>query len=224
MAKSFKTSASYKVVKPAKNGSLESGFVYFKNVPVVYAKVQELVKKYQSEDRNWELTCFIDADTMEAVEGMPINKGFAEVGKTKIKKGNNRGNLKYDPANEVYADYDGMFGFSIALPEFNKKGKPNELKVLGKDGKPITDLVGNGSICNIRCFAYRNRDEELCITLDTIVVLELVEYAGNEGGDFFDDELGVAIPASTKKEAKKDDDLFDEDDAPFDTLDDEDEF
>lgn len=194
----FKTAAIYKVVNPAKGKSLESGYVYFKNVPVTYAKVlpEQLEKKYESEDREWSMTAFIDSDTLEQCEDMPINKGFSEVGKAKIKKGANRGKLKFPLDNDAYKDFKGLHGFSIACPEFTKTKKKKVVKVVDSKGKPFTEEVGNGSICTLKCFAYRNRDEELVITLDTVVVIEHVPYEG--GGDSsggFDDELGFEIPA-----------------------------
>lgn len=213
------TSAIYKLVNPSKKGSLESGFVYFKGVPVTYAKVQELVKKYQSEEREWQLTAFIDSDTLEQCEAMPINKGFTEVGKGKIKKGANRGNAKYPLDNDTYSNYAGMHGFSLSCPEFTKQGKKKTLKVLDAKGKPMTDLVGNGSICTIKCFAYRNRDEELVVTMDTIVVTELVPYeASGNGGSGFDDELGFVIPSDDEFGGEDMSEFEDVgEDAPFDS-------
>lgn len=221
MAK-FKTSAIYKVVTPAKGKGLESGFVYFKNVPVVYSKVlpSQLEKKYESEDREWSLTAFIDSDTLEQCEAMPINKGFAEVGKTKIKKGANRGKLKFDTEKEVYQDFAGLHGFNLACPEFSKGGKKKVLKVVDSKGKPFTEEVGNGSICTIKCFAYRNRDEELVVTMDTLVVIEHVPYEG--GGDSsggFDDELGFEIPSDSEfggEDMSEFEDAPEEDTPPFD--------
>jgi hypothetical protein len=196
--KSFKTSVVYKMVTPAKGKKLESGYVYFKNVPVSYAKIQpnQIEKKLESEDREWSLQAFIDKATFEQCEDLPINKGFAEVGVDKKKKGPNRGQFKFPLDKEAYQDYAGLYGFNVACPEFTKGGTKKVLKVLDAKGKPLTAEVGNGSVCTLKCFAYRNRDEELVITLDTVVVVEHVEYesgGGNGGG--FDDELGFDIPS-----------------------------
>jgi hypothetical protein len=218
----FKTSAIYKVVTPAKGKSLESGYVYFKNVPVTYAKVQpdQIEKKLEGDDREWSLTAFIDSDTLEQCEAMPINKGFSEVGVTKKKKGPNRGQFKFPLDKEAYQDYKGLHGFNVACPEFTKSKKKKVLKVVDSKGKPFTEEVGNGSICTIKCFAYRNRDEELVITMDTLVVIEHVPYEG--GGDSsggFDDELGFEIPSDSEfggEDMSEFEDAPEEDTPPFD--------
>jgi len=216
----IKTSALYKVVTPAKGKNLESGHVYFKGVPVTYAKIQpkQIEKKYEGDDREWSLTAFIDSDTLEQCEEMPINKGFSEVGKGKIKKGANRGKIKFPLDKDAYAALEGLHGFSLACPEFTKAGKKKVLKVVDSKGNPFTEEVGNGSICTLKCFAYRNRDEELVITLDTVVVLEHVPYEG--GGDSsggFDDELGFEIPSDSEfggEDMSEFEDLPEEEDTP----------
>jgi hypothetical protein len=218
----FKTSAMYKVVTPAKGTGLESGSFYFKNVPVTYAKIQpdQIEKKYKKEDREWSLAAFIDSDTLGYCEDQPVNKGFSEVGKGKIKKGDNRGKIKFPLDNDAYKDFKGLHGFSIACPEFTKKGKKKVVKVVDSKGKPFTEEVGNGSICTIKCFAYRNQDGELTITLDTVVVLEHVPYEG--GGDSsggFDDELGFEIPSDSEfggEDMSEFEDAPEEDTPPFD--------
>lgn len=213
----IKTAAMYKVVTPAKGKNLESGSVYFKNVPVTYAKIQpkQIEKKLEGDDREWSLTAFIDSDTLDQCEAMPINKGFSEVGVTKKKKGPNRGQFKFPLDKDAYKDYAGLHGFNVACPEFTKKGKKKVVKVVDSKGKPFTEEVGNGSICTLKCFAYRNKDEELVITLDTVVVIEHVPYEG--GGDSsggFDDELGFEIPSDSEFGG---DDMSEFEDAPEDT-------
>lgn len=220
MAKSkFKTEVKYKMDKAAEGKGLELGHVYFKNVPVTYAKVHELVENYNKDGKEYQLTAFIDNESLEVCEGLPIHKVFMEVDKSKFKKGANRGKIKFSTDNEMYKDYAGMHGVSLALSEFTKKGKKNTLKVLDSKGQPIKDLVGNGSICTLKCFAYRNSDGELVVSLNTVVVIKLVEYteSGNGGGGF-DEELGFEIPDNEFE----DQELAEDDTPPFDTLDEDD--
>ena len=64
--------------------------------------------------------------------------------------------------------------------------------IAGPDGKPFKGLIGNGSVCNIKCFGYRNQDEQLVVQLQMIKVVDLVEYEAAEGaGSLQDDLLGI---------------------------------
>lgn len=201
----FKTDVVYKVTKEAKAGSLETGNLYFMNVPVTYAKVLAPAKKYQQQDTAYQLNVFINADTMEKLEEIGINKEFAEVGVTKIKKGANRGKLKYPTDLEANAPYEGMFAAQLGRDTVKrdengavvKEYAP--LKLLNATGQPFTQEVGNGSVCNVKCFAYRNADGMLVVMVDTVVVVDHVVYNRTDG-EAFDDVLGITIKAEAKVE------------------------
>lgn len=197
----FKTDVTYKVVNEAKGGSLETGNLYFMGVPLTYAKVLAPSKKYGSEDTAYQLNLFINADTMEKLEEIGINKEFAEVGVTKIKKGVNRGKIKYE-LNDTHKDFEGMFAAQFSRDTV-KRGKDGEvvkkyvpLKVLDAKGRPFDQEIGNGSVCNIKTFAYRNSDGMLVVMLDTVVVVNHVPYI-RESSDSFDEVLGLNIRANT---------------------------
>ena len=201
----FKTSVVYKVTQEQKGKNLEMGYLYFKGVPVTFAQVLKPGKKYQSEDTAYQLNLFIDKETAEATEAIGLNKELAEVGVTKIKKGANRGELKYK-LDEHNTPYVGMFAaqFSRNTVKRDKEGVIQKtlepLKLIGPDGKPFTEEVGNGSICDVKMFAYRNADNMLVVMLDTVVVREHVAYSRD--GDYYDEELGITIKASAKAEPK----------------------
>ena len=195
----FKTEVTYKVSKEAKGNNKEMGNLYFKNVPVVYAQVLKPAKKYNSEDTAYQMGLFINADTMEELGEIGLNKEMAEVGKTKIKKGSNRGKLKYDPENEHYTPYTGMFGAQFSRDTKKKDGSERTpIKVVGVDGKPFTENVGNGSICNVKMFGYRNDEDMLVVMLDTVVVLEHVPY--EDSGDQYDEVLGITVQAAVQNQ------------------------
>ena len=197
----FNTSVVYKVTQEAKGKNLEMGSLYFKGVPVTYAQVLKAGKKYQSEDTAYQLNLFINADTMEQLEAIGINKEMAQVGVTKIKKGQRRGELKY-PLDETNKDYEGMFAanFSRNTVKRDKDGAYvkdlSPLKVLDTKGNPFTQEVGNGSVCTVKMFAYRNSDGMLVVMLDTVVVIEHVAY--NRDDSYFDEELGIYIKTETQ--------------------------
>lgn len=220
MSKQYKTDAVYKIIKEAKGKDLEQGNLYLMNVPVTFAAVIKATKKYQSEELAWQTNLFVDKETKAKLDDIGINKEFAEVGVTKIKKGTNRGNLKY-PLNEHNEAYAGMFAAQFGRDVLNKKGEPRTpIKVVSPDGEVFTKDVGNGSICNIKMYGYRNEDGMLVVMLDTVVVVDHVPYERSEG--LHDDILGITIKA--KKDdvaapAKVDDtdeiDFSDDETSPF---------
>jgi hypothetical protein len=220
----YQTSVVYKVTQERKGKNLEMGNLYFKNVPVTYAQVLKAGKKYQSTDTAYQLNLFIDKDTMNGVETIGVNKEFAEVGVTKIKKGANRGELKYK-LDEHNSPYEGMFAaqFSRNTVKRDKEGAVvknyEPLKVVDVEGNPFTQEVGNGSVCNVKLFAYRNEEDMLVCMLDTVQVLQHVPYT--KGGDSFDEELGISVKSSAKaSEPVIDEELASDSPADFDAFDD----
>jgi hypothetical protein len=179
-----------------KKGDLETFNLYLKNVPVFYPVVHEVKKKFQSEEKEFSVTVFIDEATKDKLEDeIAVNKTFAKVGVTKTSKPPKR--IKYGLSSQVaegklsYDEVDGMWGFTVTRPEFSKKGNKQTINVIDKEGNAFTDNVGNGSVCNIKLFAYKNRDGQLVVSLDTVQVLEHVAYEGKSSSDeVVDDVLG----------------------------------
>src|SRR3989304_8152567 len=140
-----------------KSGTLETCNLYIKNATVFYAAVHEPKKKYQAEEKEFSLTAFVDEDTKDKLlDEVMVNKTFALVGKDKTSKPPRR--IKYPLSSQVeegkvnYDIVDGMYGFSVAKPEFSKKKNPMSVNVIGADGSPFTENVGNGSVCNLTLF------------------------------------------------------------------------
>jgi hypothetical protein len=200
----YKTDVVYKMTQEAKGKGLEMGYLYFKNVPVTFAQVLKAVKKYQSDDTAYQLNLFIDAATMAKVEDIGLNKEFAEVGVTKIKKGANRGEFRYklDEHNSGFAD---MFGarFDRNTVKRDKDGvlvkEYEPLKVLDAQGNPFDQEVGNGSVCHVKLFAYRNSDNMLVVMMDTVVVVDHVPYSRDN--EYFDEELGITVKLDNTSQA-----------------------
>jgi len=137
-----------------------------------------------------------------------VNKTFALVGKDKTSKPPRR--IKYPLSSQVeegkvnYDVVDGMYGFSLAKPEFSKKGNKMSVNVIDVDGNTFTENVGNGSVCTLKLFAYRNQDNQLVVTLDTVQVLEHIPYEAKASADSVDDDiLGVSYKVK-KVETKVD--------------------
>lgn len=208
MTKQAKTQSNNIIVKQLpKSGTLETFNVYIKNAPVFYAAVHEPKLKYQSQDKEFSLTAFVDEETKDKLlDEVMLNKTFALVGKDKTSKAPRR--IKYPLSSQVeegkvnYDAVDGLYGFSLAKPEFSKKGNQMSVNVIDTEGKPFTENVGNGSVCTLKLFGYRNQDNQLVVTLDTVQVIEHVPYEGKVAADSVDDDvLGVSYKVK-KSEAK----------------------
>ena len=175
--------------------------LYLKNVPVFYAKVYEpqpLLKKKPDHpaDAQFSLVAFVDEKTKDyLIDTVGINKELREVGVAKKTKGKNRGSLVYpltkEDGEELYAPVDGMYGLSLTRPNKSKAGKDAVINVVDAEGEPFDQLIGNGSVVNIKLFGYRNDEGSLVVFLDTVVVVKHVPYEG--GNDGFDEELGITV-------------------------------
>ena len=197
------------LVKEGKNE-----FLYLKNVPVFFAKVLEVVDNYAKDGKEFQFTVFVDSDTREKLElpvdedGIALNKELKEVGKDRKKNKQ----IKYplesqlkDGKGTPYDIVDGMYGMGLSLNELTKAGKKSILKVVDADGKDWdkTKAIGNGSKLHVKCFGYRNQDEQLVVFPNLIVVVEHVPYEGNSGGVVEDSVLGVSVDMSSAYEANE---------------------
>jgi len=194
MTTSVKTSVIVKQLP--KSGTLETFNVYVLNAPVFYAAVHTPKTKYQSTDKEFSLTAFVDEATKDKLlDEVMLNKGFALVGKDKTTKPPRR--VKYPLSSQVeegktnYDVVEGMYGFGLAKPEFSKKGNPMTVNVIDKEGQAFTQDIGNGSVCTLKLFGYRNPEGQLTVTLDTVQVVEHIAYEGKTSSDeVVDDVLG----------------------------------
>lgn len=177
-----------------KSGGLETVNIYIKNAVVFYAAVHEAKKKYQSESKEFSSQVFVDEEAKDKLlDEVMVNKTFAEVGVTKTSKPPRK--IKYmtsEQAEEGKVNYDvvkGLWGFNVAKPEFSKKNNPMVVTVIDTDGKPFTDNIGNGSVVNLKLFGYRNVDNQVVITLDTVQVVEHIAYEGRTSSDSVEDDI-----------------------------------
>ena len=198
------------LVKEGKNE-----FLYLMNVPVFFAKVLEVVDNYAKDGKEYQFTVFVDNDTREKLElpvdedGIAINKVLREVGKDRDKKKK----IKYPLESQLkegkgtsYDLVDGLHGMGLSLNAVTKQGKKSILKVVDADGKDWdkSKAIGNGSKVHVKCFGYRNVDEQLVVFPNLIVVVEHVPYeGGNSGGMVEDSVLGVSVDMSSAYEANE---------------------
>ena len=180
-----------------KDGKFE--FLYLKNVPVYYACVHEPRPNYAGDGKEYSLTAFLTDDQADyLLDEVKVNKQLMKVG---VDKNKNRV-IKYP--EDTYSLVKGLNGISLTRSELTRAGAPVNMMVLDSKGKPLTDLVGNGSKVSIKLLGYRNKDGLLVVMLDTIVVLELVPFSKDSTstkGTIVDNELGVTytIPESKKE-------------------------
>lgn len=179
-----------------KSGDLETAHVYIKNAVVFYASVHETKLKFQSKEKEFSSTVFVDEEAKDQLlDEVMVNKNFAQVGISKTSKPPRK--IKYPLSTQVeegkanYDLVDGLWGFNIAKPEFSKKGVPMSVNVIDTAGNAFTENVGNGSVVNLKLFGYKNKDGQLTVTLDTMQVVEHVPYEGKASSDeVVDDVLG----------------------------------
>lgn len=181
-----------------KAGTLETCNLYIKNATVFYAAIHEPRLKYQSDEKEFSAQVFVSEETKDKLldEAM-VNKSFSEVGITKTSKPPRK--IKFPLSSQVeegkmnYDAVKGLWGFNVAKPEVSKKGNKMFVNVIDTEGKPFTENVGNGSVVTLKLFGYKNQDNQLVVTLDTVQVIEHVPYE-NKGssGSVEDDVLGVS--------------------------------
>lgn len=189
-------STSVIVKQLPKSGTLETFNVYVLNAPVFYAAVHTPKSKYQSTDKEFSLTAFVDEATKDKLlDEVMLNKSFSQVGVTKTSKPPRK--IKFPLSSQVeegkgnYDLVDGLWGFNIAKPEFSKKGLPMNVNVIDTEGNAFTENVGNGSVVNLKLFGYKNVEGQLTVTLDTVQVVEHIPYEGKTSSDsVVDDVLG----------------------------------
>lgn len=177
------------IVKPLpKSNGLESANIYLMNCPVYFAVVHEPKLKYQSQEKEFSVTVFVDEATKDKLlDEVMVNKTFSQVGVSKTSKPPRR--IKFALSSQTeegktsYDDVDGLWGFNVTKNELSKKGKKMFVNVIGKDNKAFTENVGNNSICNIKLFGYVNQDSQYVVSLDTLQVIEHVVFEGKTGSD-----------------------------------------
>ncbi len=224
------TDAVMRVAQKAKDGKKESYYVTLQNVPVLYACVHKPKAGYVANPTDepeyaWSVSVVLDEATKEKLLDMGINKGFPQIGVTKITKGKNRNKLKYPLENaegepSVWAPYDKLFCQDFARKTVTKTGSDNNPPdVLDSTGEPFTKDIGNGSICNVQLYVTHGKDGFNAV-LNRLVVLEHVPYEGASGSEYFDEDLGVTIKVKPKiqnaaaNEQAADDDDSDAPDQP----------
>lgn len=209
--------------------------VYFMNAPVYFASVHKPKKKYQSDETEWSIDVFVDKATRdEALDKVLINKEIREVGVDKNKKRQVTYKLSTQVDEGVKTNYDlvnGLHGFKLTRSTLKKDGSKNTpVSVIGTETDDSGTLlefkedIGNGSVCNIKCFAYKNQDGLMNLMLDTVQVVEHIPYEG--GGDVQDDMFGGKVARkevtqssgskeTVEEESFSDDGFDDDDDIPF---------
>ena len=190
-----------------KSGTLETCNLYIKNAVVFYPVVHEAKLKYQSTDKEFSVTVFVDEESKDRLlDEVMVNKTFAEVGVSKTSKPPRK--IKYmlsSQAEEGKVNYDivkGLWGFNVAKPEFSKKGNRMSVNVIDLEGKPFTENVGNGSVVNLKLFGYKNVDNQLVVTLDTMQVVEHVPFESKGSADSIQDDV-FGVSYSIKKAESK---------------------
>ena len=145
----------------------------FNNVKVQWAKLNDdnVEKPYQGEGmNNWTLQVILSDEQADAYK----KTGFFP-------------KFKRDMDNDLVLE-DGLRQVKLKKSTtFGVGGKPKKgVLVVDAYGNPFTDLIGNGSVCNIQCSSHawsRDGKDNVSLELQAVQVLELVEF--ETSGDEF---------------------------------------
>jgi len=208
-----------------KNGKFED--VYIKNVICYFASVHKPKQRHtapKATDKNqsqneYSITVFVDDEARKALEmDAKMNKQLFKVGvdlnKNRVMKFKTSDQLTGDEKHH-YDDVKGLNGVQFSVKEFTNAGKPSQLTIVGPDGKPFEEDIGNLSTVSIKLWGYKNKDDLLNVALSIVKVEDHVPYEGGNSGKIVDDELGIDMDLPEKKKADKIQDEFADDNAPF---------
>ena len=161
----------------------------FNNVKVMWTKLQadKPEAPYQGEGTsNWTIQVVLDdaqADKYKDTGLFP-----------KFKRNQEHDLVLEDGLRQVKLKKSSTFGVG---------GKPKRpVVVVDIYGNPITDLIGNDSVCNVQCSTHvwsRDGKQNTSLEVQAVQVVELVVYDENGGGD---DE--VELKFDFKKQKKVD--------------------
>jgi len=149
----------------------------FDNVKVMWTKLQEDRPEapYQGEGtHNWTIQAVLDDAQADKYKDSGLFPKFKR-------------NQEHDIVLE-----EGLRQIKLKKSTtFGTNGKPKRpVVVVDVYGNPFTDLIGNGSVCNIQCSAHtwtRDGKTNTSLELQAVQVVELVEYNEDEtSGDTFE--------------------------------------
>ena len=158
----------------------------FENVKVNWAKLQgdNPEPPYQGEgNHNWTVQIVLSDDAADDYKDTKLFPRF--------KRNKDHELVLEEGLRQVKLKKSTTFGVG---------GKPKKpVVVVDTFGNKFTDLIGNGSVCNIQCSAHtwtRDGKTNTSLELQAVQVVELVEYNESEGGDEF-------VPTFDFKKQKK---------------------
>lgn len=180
----------------------EDQALYIKDVTFYWASVHSPKPKFDPSDGNeYVADIIVSASDAKALKKIKLNKGIKEIG--------------VDVDEERFPGHEGDFVFKGKAPEFTAKGKKLQIKVVGPDGKPITENIGNESKGNVKFFVWEGdkgiSKGKLNSRINVVHVTDLVPYNDVSGG--YDEELGIDLSEPDDTDIGSE---FDDDDIPFD--------
>jgi hypothetical protein len=155
---------------------------------VEYATVHSPKNKYQSQDKEYQVTALLD------------DKAMADF-KIIMNKHNIQEEVLNPSARKTQSRFkdgeNGIKKLTFKRNELKADGSPAKIKVKAADGKtdiPKDILIGNGSTCIIHFFVYQDaKSGEGVFRLSGLQVLDLVEY---DAGGSFESREGFSVPES----------------------------
>lgn len=170
-----------------------------KKCPVIWANVIKPNTKFTPK---WDIVALLTQEQAKALKEEALELG----GKIKFRK-------------ETFNGEDWL-GYQLKRNLQKSDGTDNNQPVVVDASKnPFTELVGNGSICNIQysLVAYKNKfGSGITNDLKGVQVLKHVPYIGGDGSEF-EDEDGYESPVAKGPNVSNKTEGFDDDfEDPFD--------
>ena len=169
--------------------------------PVIWANVIKPNVKFQPK---WDIVALLTKD-----QARQLKDEASELG----------GNIKF--RKETFNGEEWL-GYQFKRNLVRADGEENsQPPVMDAKKEPFTDLVGNGSICNIQysLVSYKNKfGKGITSDLKGVQVLKHVPYIGGDGSEFEDEDgFDSQIDQGPKATPKIQEEAFDDDlEDPFD--------
>lgn len=185
--------------------SLDCANLYIMGATVFYPCVHTPKTKYESKtEKEYSITIFVDEEAKDKLlDEVLLNKTFAQVGKDKTSKPPRRIKFPLSSQTDDKVNYDiveGMYGFTVSKNAISKQGNETYVTVKDTENNDFKQDIGNGSVCNIKLFGYRNKEGQLVVQLDTVQVVKHVPFEKGEGGaTATDDVLGITYGGKDKE-------------------------
>jgi hypothetical protein len=149
--------------------------VFIKDVIFYYASVQSPKPNYGKTGNEYSVQALITKDEMQRLKAMKVNKTFK--------------NIEDEGLLDKYPEGKGRYLVSFKCPESSSTGKELSIRVVDASGKPMEDLIGNGSKGQLKLWLMEGQGlskGKMNARLNAMMVEVLKEYHKKSGDEDFE--------------------------------------